>query len=166
MPKASYADVFDQWAAMVQALEGQDAALDYLAPFQAELKRLLAQGWQLRKRQLEMKAAFQQSTADLQELVSRGEELRRRLRHGLRGKISNSDPRLVRFRIPPQGRPAKKLSASRAATSPGAAAQAAAAAQNGSHHAQPAAARAVADSAPGKSGEASPPFFRSPQPRR
>lgn len=107
MPKASYADVFEQWTAMVHALEGPEGELATLGPLQGELKELLAQGMELRRRQLELRAAFQQCSRDLQELVSHGETVRRRLRYGLRGRLHPSDPRLHRFRIPKQGRPAK-----------------------------------------------------------
>jgi hypothetical protein len=107
MPKPTkYSDHLTDWAALIQALEQNEASLPYLTLPREKLENYLEQAREVFNEQAVHSAAKQDSSRRLETLVELGGKLATFLKTGVREHYGNRSEKLAEFRIQPfRGRP-------------------------------------------------------------
>lgn len=98
---ASYADVINDWEALLAAIEENLADLPDVEAERATLRQFLDKARALKARQDSLTAQRQRVTQELDELLPQGRDVAIQLRAAARLKLGPRNQRLVQFNVAP-----------------------------------------------------------------
>ncbi|HEX9944278.1 MAG TPA: hypothetical protein VGG03_19885 [Thermoanaerobaculia bacterium] len=131
----AYAKLFRTWDGLLGACDNNAGELTGHEPLTTELKAKLAEAREVKVQQEHLTFARQSATQRLLEIVAKGEEVARKLRHLVVLRLGSRDERLGQFGLSPIRRRPRK--AKPAETPPAAAGNAQTPKPDGSAPAQP-----------------------------
>jgi len=114
MPKSAYADHMQVWSHLADQMESEALDLHHLQPYLTSLQEGLREARAAKTRQLELRAAAQQATRDLEAAMEKANEAAMRLHTGLLGAYGTKSTTLIAFGMRPHR--SAKLPASAAET--------------------------------------------------
>jgi len=102
MSKESLATTIRQWERLIAASESNAAELDYLVEEREKLRAMVERVKQLKSKQLELTAAKQQVSRDLDAAKEGGREIAVRMRYGIKTRYGYKGEKLVQFGLKPR----------------------------------------------------------------
>jgi hypothetical protein len=101
MPKAAYGQQLQTLDHLAASVPSDEPELSHLAPLQETLKDALKDIRTAKERQLELRAAAQQATRDLEAAMERAVQAAVQLRKGLRSVCGEKSMHLISFGLRP-----------------------------------------------------------------
>jgi len=101
MPKSAYADHMQVWSHLADQMESEALDLHHLQPYLTSLQEGLREARAAKTRQLELRAAAQQATRDLEAAMAKANDAATRLHTGLLGAYGTKSTTLIAFGMRP-----------------------------------------------------------------
>ncbi len=101
MPNTSFADVVTEWEKLLTAVTANQADLQHLEVYRAELEVELGKAKIANSRQSALQAEVQQMTRDVEAAIATGRDLATRIRTGVRSKYGGRSEKLTEFGLRP-----------------------------------------------------------------
>jgi len=108
MPSQSFPEETTDWGQLSTTVDVNKADLAHLEPHRARLAVVYDGSKATKLRQEALKAELQQTTRDLEALMTEGRDLATRLRNGIRTQYGMKGEKLTEFGLKPRRKPQKK----------------------------------------------------------
>jgi hypothetical protein len=108
MPKGSFKSLVTEFKKLISAAEAHELELPSLGPFRAALEEALEDITVSKRHQTRLKTKGEEATQDLNDQITSGRELMRRLKSYAKASFGRTDERLADFGVKPWGRRRRK----------------------------------------------------------